>query len=184
MVTSLGRPLRLAAAAALVGALAACGGDSPRPPVAVITPEPVRGVIYQQPYEPFNNGDWLSFPVTVSQRGVLDITIDWTAPDTWMYVYFGQQNCSYAELAARACPFLLSSETKDPKPRALYTQTLEPGTYYLVLYNVPRDPRQGIGSDNTESIAIQLGLTVSASGRRSTEVVHLGRPTVVSPPRL
>ena len=66
----------------------------------------------------------------------------------------------------------------------LYTDELEPGTYYLVLYNVPRDPPTGIGSDNTESVSIQLGLTVSASGERSTDAVRLGRPTVVPPPGL
>jgi hypothetical protein len=33
-------------------------------------------------------------------------------------------------------------------------------------------------------VAVQLGLTVSASGQRSTDAVHLGRPIVVSPPRL
>ncbi len=108
--------------------------------------------------------------------------MDWTFSDTWMYVYFGRTNCDYAQLASHTCPFILSSETKNPKPRVLYTEALDPGTYYLVLYNVPRDPRTGIGSDNTESVSIQLGLTVSASGERSTDAVHLGRPIVVSPP--
>ena len=101
-----------------------------------------------------------------------------------MYVYFGRTNCSYAQLVDQTCPFILSSATKNPKPRVLYTETLEPGTYYLVLYNVPRDPKTGIGSDNTESVSLQLGLTVSASGERSTDAVRLGRPIVVSPPRL
>ena len=49
---------------------------------------------------------------------------------------------------------------------------------------VPRNPRTGIGSDNTEAVSIQLGLTVKASGERSTDAIHLGRPIVVSPPRL
>ena len=110
--------------------------------------------------------------------------MDWTFPETWMYVYFGRTQCDYAQLSGRTCPFILSSETKNPKPRVLYTEELDPGTYYVTLYNVPRDPRTGIGSDATESVSIQLGLTVKASGERSTDAVRLGRPTVVPAPRL
>jgi hypothetical protein len=184
MRSSLEGTVRLAAAGALLVALAGCGGDSVRPPVVVITPEPVRGVIAQSTLSPFETGVWISIELILSQRGVLDITVDWTFPETWMYVYFGRTNCSYAQLAGQTCPFILSSETKNPKPRVLLTETLEPGSYYLVLYNVPRDPRTGVGSDATESVSLQLGLTVSASGERSTDAVHLGRPIVISPPRL
>jgi hypothetical protein len=175
---------RALAAGVLLVALAACGGDSARPPVVVVTPEPVRGVIAQTSLSGFRTDIWVSIELILSQRGVLDITVDWTYPSTWMYVYLGRTNCDYAQLAAQACPFMLSSATKDPKPRVLYSETLEPGTYYLVLYNAPRDPKTGTGSDNTESVALQLGLTVSSSGERSTDAVHLGRPLVLSPPRL
>jgi hypothetical protein len=184
MRSSLESTVRLAAAGALLVALAGCGGDSVRPPVVVVTPEPVRGVIAQTTLSGFETGVWISIELILSQRGVLDITVDWTSPETWMYVYFGQTSCTYDQLSSGRCPFILSSETKNPKPRVLYTETLEPGTYYLVLYNVPRDPATGVGSDTTESISIQLGLTVSASGERSTDAVRLGRPIVISPPRL
>lgn len=184
MRSGLESAVRVAVTGTLLLALAGCGGDSPVPPMVVVTPEPVRGVIAQTAFSGFQSDVWISIELILSQRGVLDITVDWTYPDTWMYVYFGRTNCDYTQLASRNCPFILSSETKTPKPRILYTESLEPGTYYLVLYNVPRDPRTGTGSDNTESVALQLGLTVSASGQRSTDAVHLGRPIVVSPPRL
>jgi hypothetical protein len=185
MKSGVGMTVRLCAAGALVVALAGCGGDDTvRPPVVVVTPEPVRAILAQTSFQGFQSDLWVSLELILSQRGVLDITVDWTFPNTWMYVYLGNTNCSYAQLSGRTCPFFLSSETKDPKPRVLLTTTLDPGTYYLVLYNVPRDPRTGTGSDNTESVALQLGLTVSASGQRSTDAVHLGRPIVVSPPRL
>jgi hypothetical protein len=171
-------------AVALAGALAGCGGDSARPPVIVITPQPVRGVIAQTTLSGFQTDVWIAIDLLLSQKGKLDITVDWTSPDTWMYVYLGATKCDYAQLSGHTCPFILSSETKDPKPRILYSDVLEPATYYLVLYNVPYDKATGIGSDNTESISIQLGLTVGASGERSTTTVRLGRPTVVSPPRL
>jgi hypothetical protein len=183
MRSGLESAVRVAVTGTLLLALAGCGGDSPVPPMVVVTPEPVRGVLFQSSY-PHGNDEWLQFPVLLSQRGVVDITVDWTFPDTWMYVYFGRTDCDYIQLTSYKCPFILSSETKTPKPRILYTESLEPGTYYLVLYNVPLDRHTGIGSYNTESVAVQLGLTVSASGQRSTDAVHLGRPIVVSPPRL
>ena len=104
--------------------------------------------------------------------------MDWTFADTWMYVYMGKTNCSYSQLAGHTCPFFLKSETKDPKPRVLYTDSLDSGTYYLVLYNVPRDPRTGNGSDNTEAVSIQLGLTVSRSRTASPGAVGIGRTQV------
>ena len=183
MSSGLESTVRIAAAGALLVALAGCGGDSARPPVVVITPEPVRGVIAETTFSGFQTDIWISIEVVLAQRGVLDITVDWTAPETWMYVYLGRTNCGYDQLVDQTCPFILSSETKDPKPRVLYTETLEPGAYYLFLYNVPLDRKTGVGSDATETVWLTLGLTVSASGERSTDAVRLGRPIVVSPPR-
>lgn len=183
MRKGLGGVARVALATALLGALAGCGGDSARPPVVVITPEPVRGVIAQTSFAGFAPDVWISIELILSQAGVLDITTDWTFPDSWIYVYLGRTNCNYAQLSERTCPFFVSSETQAPKPRVLFTDKLETGTYYLVLYNVPRDRKTGIGSDNTEAVSLQLGLTVTASGQRSTDAVRLGRPIVVPPPR-
>jgi hypothetical protein len=92
---------------------------------------------------------------------MVDITVDWTYPDTWMYAYLGDTSCDYAALSSGSCPFLIKSEVKDPKPRVLTSECLGPGNYYLVLYNVPVDSARGIGSDNTETISVELGLTVS-----------------------
>lgn len=181
------KALRLTAllplAAALVLALPGCQSESERPPIVVITPQPVRGVIAQTSFSGFQSDVWVSIEVFVSQRGVLDVTVDWTSSDAWIYVYLGQTSCDYPRLASRNCPFMISSETKTPKPRVLTTGTIEPGKYYLVLYNVPRNVATGIGSDATESVAIQLGLTVTASGQRTSDVVHLGTPQVVQLPR-
>ena len=185
MGRGLGSAVRVGLAVALLGALAGCGGDdSPRPPVVVVTPEPVRGVIAQTSFTGFETDVWISIELVLSQKGVLDVTVDWTFPDTWMYVYLGRTNCNYDQLSGRTCPFFISSETQAPKPRYLVTESLDPGTYYLVLYNVPRDRKAGIGSDNTEAVSLQLGLTVYPSGQRSTTAVRLGRITTVSPPRL
>ena len=175
--------VRLWAAAALVAALGACGDDNPtRPPVVIATPVPPERVIWAQTsFENFQSDIWVSIELILSNRGVLDFTVDWTYPNTWMYVYLGKTSCSYAQLAGRTCPFFLASETKDPKPRVLVTDTLEPGTYYLVLYNVPRDPLTGNGSDNTEAVSLQIGLQALPADLHVPDGVSIGRTQVVGP---
>jgi hypothetical protein len=172
-----------AAVVALVCGLAGCQSETPTPPIVVVTPAPVRGVIAQTGFESLEPDVWISIELILSQRGVLDITVDWTFPDSWIYVYLGRTNCGYAQLSEGTCPFLLSSETQKPKPRVLYTETLEPGTYYLVLYNVPYDKATGIGGFAAESVSLQLGLTVSAAGGSSGSPIRLGRPGVVPAPQ-
>jgi len=182
MKSRVGMSVRLGAAGALAVALAGCGGDDTvRPPVVIVTPEPVRAILAQTSFEGFQSDIWVSLELILTQRGVLDITVDWSFPSTWMYVYLGNTNCTYAQLSGRTCPFLLSSETKDPKPRVLFTNTLDPGTYYLVLYNVPRDPLTGNGSDNTEAVSLQLGLTVNPGDLRVPGGVAIGRTQVLRP---
>lgn len=184
MSMGLRRAVGVAVAIAAVSSLPGCGGDSsPRPPVVVITPEPVRAVYLTSSFSGFQTDTWVPIEIPLAQRGKLDISVDWTVPDTWMYVYLANQLCDFAQLSTKKCPFLIASETKDPKPRLLLTGNLEVGKYYLYLYNVPRDPRTGIGSDNTEAVAILVGLTVGAEGQRSPDVIRLGRPTVLARPR-
>jgi hypothetical protein len=177
------RLVPLVALLALALPLLSCESDTPSEPVVVITPEPVRGVLAQTSFSGFQTGVWVSIEILVSQKGVVDLTVDWTYPDTWMYVYWGQEPCAYSQLDTRTCPFLIASETKDPKPRVLVTGLLEPKAYYIYLYNVPRDPRLGIGSDNTESVALQVGQTIFpfTSGG---EGIKLGRVQTLRPPRL
>lgn len=168
---------------ALALPLLSCESDTPSEPVVVVTPEPVRGVLAQTSFSGFQTDLWVSIEILVSQKGVVDMTVDWTYPDTWMQVYFGDVPCDSTRLIAGACPFLVRSETKDPKPRVLATGLLEPKTYYLYLFNVPWDPALQTGSDNNESVAVQLGLTIFpfTSGG---EGVKLGRVQTLRTPRL
>jgi len=172
-------------ALAFVAPITGCNDTTPTRPVSVVvtTPAPVRGIIAQTSFSGFPTNVWYSIPLQLSQKGVLDITVDWTVPSTWMYVDFGDKNCLYDELVKKTCPYLISSETKDPKPRVLYSDMLEPATYYIFLYNVPYNVHTGIGSNNTEAVSIQVGLTVAGSARRVEAPVRLGQPVVVGPPR-
>jgi hypothetical protein len=175
----------LVALLALTVPLLSCEDDTPAEPIVVVTPEPVRGVIAQTSFSGFPTDVWVSIEILVSQKGTVDGTVDWTFPDTWMYVYFGRVTCNLGQLTGGTCPFLIASETKDPKPRTFTTGQIEAGTYYLYLYNVPRNPRLGIGSDNTEAVAVQLGLTIYPFSSGSGEgAIRLGRIRTVTPPRL
>jgi hypothetical protein len=165
--------------------LLSCGDDTPSQPIVVVTPVPVRGVLAQTSFSGWETAVWVSIEIIVSQKGEVDATVDWTFPDSWIYVYWGNTQCSFKQLSGQTCPFLIASETQNPKPRTFKTGILAPGTYYLFLYNVPRDLKLGIGSDNTEAAAIQLGLTVypftSAPGAGTIQV---GRIRKITPPRL
>ena len=184
MITTGRRVVRGLAMAGLVFSFAGCQSDTVTPPIVVVTPPPVRGVIVQPQSFLANPDDWISIELILSQKGVLDITVDWTYPESWIYVYMGVTNCDYNQLSGRTCPFVISSETQSPKPRVLFTETLDPGTYYLVFYNVPFDRTTGIGGFGSESISLQIGLTVSASDAGSGQPIQLGRRIVVSPPHL
>jgi hypothetical protein len=180
-----GTGLLIAAVAALLLPFAACNtSDTPPYPVIEVTPLPVQaahGVIATGSQRNFASGVFVMYPIELTVGGVLDITVDWTFPSSWIYVYFGQTHCTYEDLAKRTCPFLISSETTKPKPRVLYTNTLAPGKYYLVLYNVPWDARTKTGTDATETVIFRIGETVAAeSGER--QPVLLGRPIVVAQP--
>jgi hypothetical protein len=176
----------LALATVLIAPLPSCDrGDEAPPPIVVVTPEPVRGVIAETTFSDYAPGLWVAVPIQVSDRGKLDVTVNWTFNLTWMYVYIGAIECDFVALSSGSCPFLVESETKDPKPRVLETEILDPDTYYIFLYNVPWDFTTRIGSNNTETVEMVIGLTVGLDEQGGgAPAVRLGRPTVVSPPQL
>jgi hypothetical protein len=177
-----GSGLLVAVVVALLLPLAGCDvSDTPPYPVVEVTPIPsAHAVIATKSQQDFQSGTYVMYGFELP-AGIVDITVDWTFPNSWIYVYFGQTRCTYEELDKGTCPFLISSETQLPKPRVLVTGKLTAGQYYLVLYNVAWDVRTQIGSDNTETVIYQLGVTVTAeSGERLP--VRLGEPIVVPRP--
>lgn len=167
---------------ALLAPLPGCNrNDEAPPPIVIVTPAPVRGVIAETSYSGFESGSWVAFPIPLSDGGQLDVTIDWTHEDSWIYVYLGEVECDPVRLAEDTCPFLVESETQNPKPRFIESDVLEPGTYYLYVYNVPSDPAAGIGSDRRESVRIVIGLTVGLEAGGEREPPRIGSPMVVSP---
>ena len=172
-----------ALALGLVGSLPGCdrGNETP-PPIVIVTPAPVRGVIAETSYSPFEAGSWVAFPIPLSQDGKLDITVNWTIEDSWLYVYLGDVECAPQRLQGGTCPFLNASETKGPKPKFLESEILPPDTYYLYIHNVLEDPDTGVGSQNRESVRIVIGLTVGFEPQGAAEPeLQIGAPTIVSP---
>ena len=169
----------------------ACGDETAPTPVATPTPTPapVRGV-YVAPFSfgEYATGNYVPIPFPLAQGGIIDVTVDWTFEDTWMYVYIARGTCTLDQIERKTCPFIAVSETKSPKPRVVVTAPIAPGTYSIFLYNVPK--QQGtvigtegqVGSDNVESVSVQIGLTVGVpfpAGQAPTPIQV--KPVVLRP---
>lgn len=184
----LARGIVLAAvvAAGLTLSLPACHNSTTPTPVATPTPTPppVRGVIAQFSFDQFHPDVYVGIPLPLTQGGILDVTLDWTYPDTWMYAYIARGTCTYEELASKTCPYIVASETQFPKPRLLVTNPLAAGTYSLILYNVEKNRKLHIGSDNIEAVSFQIGLTVGVPIPASTSTALRNvRPIFIGPNR-
>ena len=171
----------------LVLGIPACKKSTAPSPVTTPTPipVPVRGVLAQFPVTPFSSGIYVGIPLPLTQGGILDVTVDWTFQDTWMYVYVAKGTCTFEQLAGKTCPFIVSSEVQFPKPRVVFTKPIPPGTYSLILYNVElnkENRRLHIGSDNTEGVSCQIGLTVGVPIPAARAVTPIQvKPVIIRP---
>jgi len=174
----------------LVLGIPACKKSTAPTPVATPTPAvtPVRGVIAQFSFDQFSSDLYVGIPLPLSQGGILDVTVDWTFPDTWMFVYIAKGTCNYEQLSGKTCPYIVASETKLPKPRVVSTTPIPPGTYSLILYNVGKKKgtklgTEGqVGSDNTEGISCQIGLTVGVPIPAAQAVTPIQvKPVIIRP---
>lgn len=163
--------------------LPACHKDTAPTPIATPTPipPPVRGVIAQFGFGQFPSGVYVGVPLPLSQGGILDVTVDWTFPDTFMFLYIAKGTCDFTQLSTNTCPYVVKSETQSPKPRFLQTPPIPAGTYSLIFYNVAKAKKSTIGSDNTESISCQIGLTVGVPGVTALHELHDLKPVVIRP---
>jgi hypothetical protein len=149
---------------ALGGALflPACDDEVAPPTPLPTAPPAVRGVVFtsRDEFTNFQPGLLYFVPIPLGQPGILDFTLDWTFPNTYMLMAFGTQLCTFEDLDKGRCPFLLRTEGSTPKPRRVATSALSTGTYYLYLYSQPWDTSLGYGNDAPESLALEIGLTV------------------------
>ena len=164
--------------------LPACNKKSSTTPTPVATPTPpaVRGVLGTLSFDRFETGVYVGIPLPLSQGGILDVTVDWTYKDTWMYVYIARGTCNYEQLSSKTCPYIVSSETQFPKPRVVVTPPIPAGTYTLVIYNVPStqpNRKLGIGTENVESVSFLIGLTVGGAATPQTAAPITLKPVVI-----
>ncbi len=163
--------------------LPACKKSSTTPtPVATPTPPAVRGVLGSLSFDRFETG-YVAVPLPLSQGGILDVTVDWTFPDSWIFVYIARGTCTtYAQLTGKTCSYIVSSETQFPKPRVVVTPPIPAGTYTLVIYNVPStqaNRKLGIGTENVESVSFLIGLTVGGAATPQTAAPITLKPVVI-----
>ena len=99
-------------------------------------------------------------PLTTSQRGDMDVTVDWTFPEDSIQVMVSNGPCTLEQINASTCPMIGTSTASNlPKPRLLTIKGVAAGTYQLYVGN--RGPK-------TESVSIQVGLTTPGTASAST----------------
>jgi hypothetical protein len=153
---------RLVAAAALLVSLGACGGDKgvvdtcqpPQigsPPNCMDPPEPCKQSLIEEDSGGVPSMTIVFNDFSVPEDGRLDVTLDWTNPESRMAFYLVPAGtCQLEELNARSCQFLIQTEPSNtPKPFRLSTE-IAAGNYRWLVGNAAGD---------TESAALQIVLS-------------------------
>jgi len=178
------KTLALAAGLALALTLGACGGGKsncgtnptgPGCPTTTTTttlPAQTRTIIGTGSCTDVGVNVLCSFdPFTTTQRGDLDVTVDWTFPEDVIQVLVSKGSCTLDQINASQCTFISSNqESATPKPRVVTIKGVAAGTYQLYVGN--RGPK-------TESFSAQVGLTTpgTASSFAATRIESaIGRP--------
>ncbi len=133
----------------MAATLAACGGSDtgmgvPSPPPPTPTPCTQSIVFHGTGHIPAHFADLESF--TTTAMGRVDVTLDWTFPSTHAGFALTQGSCTFDQLKAGSCNFLLTLESP-PKPLKGSAANVAAGSYGLWIMN---------GSDQDEAMAIQV----------------------------
>ena len=140
--------LAVSAGLSLALMLPACGGSSSNPVSTTppTTTPPCTQSVVLQGSAPLasRTADFETFTTTTTGR--VDVTLDWTFPDSLMGVFVYQGACSFDQFVAQACNFLIA-KASPPKPLKGSTVSLSPGTYGLIIGN---------GSNRDESVSLQV----------------------------
>jgi len=96
------------------------------------------------------------FPsLTTSQKGDLEVTVDWIFPENSIQVLVSSGGCTLDQINGGQCPFIASTPASTvPKPRVVTARGMPPGTYQPIVGNL--GPR-------TETIVIQVILTTGGA---------------------
>jgi hypothetical protein len=93
--------------------------------------------------------------LTTSQKGDLEVTVDWILPENSIQVLVSSGGCTLDQINGGQCPFIASTPASTvPKPRVVTARGMPPGTYQPIVGNL--GPR-------TETIVIQVILTTGGA---------------------
>ena len=140
--------------AILCAALGGCGGGSNTAPtpVASNTPNPCSQSLEVQAQGPLSAMSVGAAPFTTLAAGGVDVTVDWTLPDSQIGVYIVKVavGCDLEQLSAQACSFLAASPPSSVKPRKVSIPAAA-GIYQLLIANF---------SSNQEAVTAQVILSL------------------------
>ena len=162
------------AAGAIAVVLTACGGSSSSPttqPTPTPRPAPTPELVSQGGAAVCGAcGYWFYF--TLRTAGTVTITVDYTYPDSTVWLWLATGHCTYEMSEAGQCSWTANSRSTE-KPRKL-TLSLVAGEYTLVLDN---------RTDRNEAMSFQVAFTASASAasRQTAMPPHSVTPTTFGP---
>ncbi len=85
---------------------------------------------------------------TTSQKGDLEITVDWTFPEDSIQVLVSSGTCTLEQINGDRCTYVASTPASTvPKPRVVTVKGVAPGTY---------QPWVGNRGPKTETVSIQI----------------------------
>lgn len=160
------RALRLAGGLALILTLGGCGGSggnggcaaTPAGPGCSPTPTllaPGQTIITRGSCALAVNGLCFFPSFTTSQKGDLEVTVDWTFPEDSIQVLVSSGSCTLDQINGDQCTYIASTPASTaPKPRLVTARGMPPGTYQPIVGN--RGPK-------TEAIAIQVIVTTGGA---------------------
>ena len=103
----------------------------------------------------------MTIPHRNDARGDVEFIVDWTFEESFLWIYVTDGFCTADQFRQDACPFLVRSETRQPKPRRLRVANREAGQMSLIVWNV---------GEIDESISWQGLLTTDWTARLPTEL--------------
>lgn len=146
----------------LATALAGCGSSSPtRPPAPTPTPAPVTILVSEGSEGGLEERFLLSVPFHTTALGSIRATVDWTFPESIIYVYISRDTCTLEEFNGGTCQIVAASQTSTPKPRVLTVNGAAAGAYTLYIGNF---------AGETEAVSWQVHLTTTASASAAEPV--------------
>jgi hypothetical protein len=146
--------LRTFALPVVLTSLAACDTGPTTPSTVPAPPPPVTTTVSEGSRSGLSERLLMRIPFQTSRIGTIRASVDWTFPDTTIYVYISSGTCEIEQINAGECRFIAASLTTAPKPRVLTVTAAQPGDYTLYIGNFA-------GAE--ESVSWQVSLTSSAA---------------------